>query len=49
MKRKKKKAQSGDQKARSFLQAYTTWEANTIQNIIAAGRFGILDILGILS
>jgi len=38
----------GEGKTRSFLQDYATWEANIIQNIIAAGRFDIPDILGIL-
>ena len=38
----------GEEETQSFLQDYATWEANIIQYIIAAGRFDIPDILGIL-
>jgi len=42
----------GEEETQSFLQSfvqdYATWEANIIQYIIAAGRFDIPDILGIL-
>ncbi len=46
-KKTKNKMPRGGQEVSSFLQGHTllghtTWEADTIQNIIAAGRFGTL-------
>ena len=38
----KKKVPRGGQEISSFLQGHTTWKADTIQNIIAVGRFGNL-------
>ena len=40
----KKKVPRGGQEVSSFLQGHTTWEADTIQSIIAAGRFVILTL-----
>ena len=38
----KKKVPRGGQEISSFLQGHTTWKADTIQNVIAVGRFGNL-------